>query len=94
MYKPRKEGLKTTKFTVSAQPLPEESFNLCRAGCTHRSPEAGASRSLSVHLSNQMASNANWLDPGLWATLYLYSLLRYLRSRHTRAPLPASKRKS
>lgn len=71
---PCKEFLKNTEFIRVLLPaLPKDSSNLCRVECTHLSPEVRAARILSVHLSNQMSSNASWpiyscLNSRLWAT--------------------------
>lgn len=60
-------------LSVLLPALPKDSSNLCRVECTHLSPEVRAARILSVHLSNQMSSNASWpiyscLNSRLWAT--------------------------
>lgn len=82
VYKPRKEGLKTTKFTVSAQPLPEESFNLCRGGAHTAALKPGPPGAcLSTCLTRWPVRPTGW-TPDSGYPLYLYSLLRYLRSRH------------
>lgn len=75
VYKPRKEGLKTTKFTVSAQPLPEESFNLCRGGAHTAALKPGPPGAcLSTCLTRWPVMPTGWTpDSGLPSTSTAYS---------------------